>query len=161
MATDKKWPAPPRPRPGKDGRRDSRFGERRFETAKKPPTVVGKRDISTEFLDAAKDGDAGRLRDLLSRGAPVNAIDPVDRATALHYIAAYRARPALRVVLGSGKCDFLIRDWEGRLPSEIAREVGHDRAMARLLLIKEMRQAQAQGIDPRSLYKLSSRKPAR
>jgi hypothetical protein len=32
--------------------------------------------------------------------------------------------------------------------------------MARLLLIKEVRQARAQGIDPDSLYKISARKPA-
>ena len=40
---------------------------------------------------------------------------------------------------GQPGCDFLVCDWEGRLPSEIAREYGHDRAMARLLLIKEVR----------------------
>jgi hypothetical protein len=74
--------------------------------------------------------------------------------------AAYGARPALRVLLNSGGCDFLVRDWEGRLPSEIAREYGHDRAIARLLLIKEVRQARAQGIDPDSLYKISARKAA-
>jgi ankyrin repeat protein len=113
-----------------------------------------------ELLKAAKRGDAANLQRLIDQGAPVNFTDQTDHAAALHYIAAHDARPALRVVLGSGKCDFLIRDREGRLPSEIAREYGHDRAMARLLLIKEIRQAQAQDIDPGSLYKLSSRKPA-
>ena len=66
----------------------------------------------------------------------------------------------MRVILKSGKCDFLIRDGQGRLPSQLAREYGHDDAMARLLLIKEIQQAQAQGIDPSSLYKRSARKPA-
>jgi hypothetical protein len=66
----------------------------------------------------------------------------------------------LGVLLTSEKCDFLIRDWEERLPSEIAREYGRDREMARRLLIKEMRQAQQQGIDPGSLYKVSARKAA-
>jgi ankyrin repeat protein len=113
-----------------------------------------------EFLKAAKRGDADRLKQLLDQDAPVNFLDRADHATALHYIAAYDARPALRVVLKSDKCDFLIRDRAGRLPSELAREYGRDGAMARLLLIKEMRQAQAQGIDPGSLYKVSARKPA-
>jgi ankyrin repeat protein len=117
-------------------------------------------EIGLQFLEAAKDGDAPELEQLLEEQAPVNFIDPVDHATALHYIAAYAARPALRVVLSSGKCDHLIRDAEGRLPSEIAREYGHDRAMARLLLIKEVRQARAQGLDPRHLYKVSARQPA-
>jgi hypothetical protein len=42
----------------------------------------------------------------------------------------------------------------------LAREYGRDDAMARLLLIKEIRQAQAQGIDPASLYKRPARKVA-
>jgi len=113
-----------------------------------------------EFLKAAKKGNARRLSELLQQDAPVNLVDPVDHAGALHCIAAYCARPSLRVVIKSDKIDFLIRDWEGRLPSEIAREYGHDDAMARLLAIKEIRQAQARGIDPVSLYKISARKPA-
>jgi hypothetical protein len=32
--------------------------------------------------------------------------------------------------------------------------------VARLLLIEEVRQARAQGIDPDRLYKISARKPA-
>jgi len=118
-------------------------------------------ELGFALLRAAKKADHIKLRHLLSLGAPVDFLDPVDHATALHYVAAYDARPALRVLLNSGKCDFLVRDWEGRLPSEIAREYGRDRAMARLLLIKEVQQAQAQGIDPGGLYKISSRKSAR
>ena len=116
-------------------------------------------ELGFEFLKAAKKGNARRLSELLQQDAPVNCVDPVDHAGVLHYIAAYCARPSLRVVIKSDKIDFLIRDWEGRLPSEIAREYGHDDAMARLLAIKEIRQAQAQGIDPGSLYKISSRNP--
>jgi ankyrin repeat protein len=115
--------------------------------------------IGAEFVEAARECHAAKLQRLIDRNAPVNFIDPHDRATALHYIAAYRARPALRVILKSGKCDFLIRDGQGRLPSQLAREFGHDDAMARLLLIKEIRQAQ-KGIDPASLYRRSAREPA-
>jgi ankyrin repeat protein len=116
-------------------------------------------ELGLAFLRAGKTCDPVSIQQLLDQDAPVNLVDPVDHATALHYIAAYDARPALRVLLKSGKCDFLIRDRNGRLPSELAREFGRDDAMARLLLIKEVRQAQAQGIDPGSLYKLSARQP--
>ncbi len=112
------------------------------------------------FLDAAKNGDARTMKELLDPNLPVNVIDPDDRATALHYIATFGARPALRVIVKSRNLDYLLRDGEGRLPSELAREFGHDDAMARLLLIKETRQARAQGRDPGSLYKVSARKPA-
>lgn len=117
-------------------------------------------ELGLELIEAGRECNAAKLQRLINRNAPVNFIDPHDHATALHYIAAYRARPALRVILKSGKCDFLIRDGQGRLPSQLAREYGHDVAMARLLLIKEIQQAQAQGIDPGSLYKRSARNPA-
>jgi ankyrin repeat protein len=112
------------------------------------------------LLKAAKKGDAVIVQLLLDIGAPVNFADPFDHATALHYVAAYDAHRALQVLLKSGKCNFLVRGWEGRLPSEIAREYGRDREMARRLLIEEMRQARHQGIDPGSLYKISARQPA-
>lgn len=109
--------------------------------------------LGLEFVEAAKECDAAKLKRLIDDNAPVNFVDPTDHATALHYIAAYRARPALRVILKSGKCNFLVHDGQGRLPSQLAREYGHDDAMARLLLIKEVRQVQAMGFDPSSLYK--------
>jgi hypothetical protein len=118
-------------------------------------------DLGLQFLSAAKTGDADKLKKLLGKNAPVNLVDPVDRATALHYIAAYDARPALRVVLKCAQLDYLVLDRDGKFPSELAREIGHDDAMARLLLIKEMRQAKAWRIDPGSLYKLSARDPTR
>jgi hypothetical protein len=114
----------------------------------------------SDFLQAARECDDRKLQLLLDQDTRTDYRDPWDNATALHYIAAYRARPALRVLLKCGKCDFLIRDGQGRLPSQLAREFGRDDAMARLLIIKEMRQAKAQGVDPASLYKVSARKPA-
>jgi hypothetical protein len=113
-------------------------------------------------LKAAKTGDADKLKELLREEDPqVNILDHFDRAAALHYIAAYDARPALRIILKRRDLDYLARDRDGRLPSELAREVGNDEGMARLLMIKEMRQAKARGIDPSSLYKVSARKPKR
>ena len=55
--------------------------------------------LGKSFVQAAKECNAFKLQKLLDRNAPVNATDFPDRATALHYVAAYRARPALRVLL--------------------------------------------------------------
>jgi ankyrin repeat protein len=117
--------------------------------------------LSFALLDAAKIGDEQQIHYLLCHGASADSVDPVTGATALHYAAAYAARPALRAVIKHERCNFLIRDNRGRLPSQLARASGHDRAMARLLLIKEIKQAQAQGIDPSSLYRRSARKAPR
>jgi ankyrin repeat protein len=116
--------------------------------------------LGLELVEAARECNAAKLQQLIDRKAPVDYMDPVDRATALHYIAAYGARPALRVILKSGKGNFILRDGQGRMPSQLAREYGRDGAMARLLLIKEIREAQARGIDPARLYKRSARKSA-
>lgn len=99
-----------------------------------------------DLLEAARDGDAVAVRRLVGEEAtPVNFQDPRTGATALHYAAAYRARPAFRALLKSGKCDFLIRDKKGRLAWELASNAD-DPAMTRLLIAKTLKQATAQGI---------------
>jgi ankyrin repeat protein len=98
------------------------------------------------LLRAAKDADEKGLQTLIEKGVPVNFQETTTGATALHYTAAYAARPAFRVLMASSACDFLIRDRKGRLASEMAGVFGDDPAMARLLRIKERKQAQGQGI---------------
>lgn len=105
--------------------------------------------LQNELIAAAEKCDSRRLEQLIRRGAPINYSDSTTGATALHYAAMYDARPAFRILLKTGKCDFLIRDKLGRLASELAGEYGHDPAMARLLLMLEVRQARAQGVELR------------
>jgi len=98
------------------------------------------------LLQAARDGDPVTVRRLAGEAStPVNFQDPRTGATALHYMAAYRARPALRELLKSGRCDFLIRDKKGRLAWELASSAD-DAAMARLLLRKTVKQAAEQDV---------------
>ena len=102
-----------------------------------------------KFLKSAFRGDEGRLQQYVSQGVNLNCVDPRTGATALHYVAAHGARPAFRVLMTTGRCNFLMRDKKGRLASELAGIYGHDPAMARLLLRKELQQAHAQGIKLR------------
>ena len=102
-----------------------------------------------DLLDAARDGDAVTVRRLIGdEETPVNFQDPRTGATALHYAAAYRARPTARALLKSGRCDFLIRDRKGRLAWELASNAD-DAAMTRLLLIKTASQARERGVPLR------------
>ena len=110
-------------------------------------------DLGERFLAAAEDADPERLEALVRQGAPVNYHDPWDGATALHYVAAQGARPAFRVLLKTGKCDFLARDDEGRLVSEMAGAYGRDLVMERLLLMKEIRQARRTGVPFDHIYR--------
>jgi ankyrin repeat protein len=110
-------------------------------------------DIGERFLAAAEDADPQQLDALATQGAPVNYHDPWNGSTALHYVAAQGARPALRVLLKTGKCDFLARDHEGRLVSEMAGAHGRDLVMERLLLMKEIRQARQTGVPLEHIYR--------
>jgi hypothetical protein len=110
-------------------------------------------NLGEQFLAAAEDADPERLDALAARGAPVNYHDPRNGATALHYVAAQGARPALRVLLKTGQCDFLARDDDGLLVSEMAGAYGRDLVMERLLLMKEIRQARQTGVPFDHIYR--------
>ena len=101
-------------------------------------------DLDKYFLKLAYRGDDARMVQYIGR-VDVNVRDPKTGSTALHYVAAHGGRPALLVLIKSGKCNFLIRDKKGRLASELAGIYGLDPVMARLLLKKEAAQARVQG----------------
>ena len=103
-------------------------------------------DPTSDFLKAARRGNPVRLQTAIDEGASINEQDPLTGLTALHIVAAGGARKALRVLFNAGEVDFLIRDKEGRLASELAYLHGRDVAMARLLGIKERKQADAEGV---------------
>jgi ankyrin repeat protein len=113
--------------------------------------------LGEQFLAAAEDADPERLKKLAAEGADINYRDPRTFATALHYVAAQGARPALRALLKIGGCDFLLRDKWKRLASEMAGVYGDDLAMERLLLKKEIRQARDGGIPLDRIYRRDAR----
>lgn len=103
--------------------------------------------LGREFLRAAARGVPSTLAVYLDAGIPVNYQDPQTGETALHAAARTGARRAIRLLLASGECNFLIRDARGRFPSEMANLYGRDPALARLLGIKERKQADRLGIQ--------------
>lgn len=109
-------------------------------------------DSGERFLAAAEDADPERLATLAAQGAPVNYHDPRNGLTALHYVAAQGARRAFRALLKIGGLDFLARDDQGRLASEMAGAYGRNLAMERLLFRKEIQQARVKGIPLEQLY---------
>lgn len=113
--------------------------------------IVDERDRQRRgrsLLRAAETGDPARLRAALDAGAPINYADPRTGETALHIVAAGRARWALRVLMEHDDLLYCVRDRQGRLPSEIAN-MTPDAAMGRLLMMKEAAEARPNGIMPR------------
>jgi hypothetical protein len=100
-----------------------------------------------DYYKAIDRGNPQKLKDVLAKGFPVNFRNPHTGETALHRLAASGARPAMRVLLAHKDCDFLVRDEQDRLPSELAYLYGRDPALARLLGNKERKQAAEEGID--------------
>lgn len=102
--------------------------------------------LGAAFLKAAEKGNSDKISAILDHGFPVNYQDPRTGQAALHIAVACQARDALRVLLKTGECDFLLRDKQGRLASEMAYLYGEDAAVARFLGIKERKQAERAGI---------------
>lgn len=98
-----------------------------------------------EAITCVRQGDEIALEAALARGADPNKGD-ANGMNALHHAAALDARPCIRVLIASGKCDYLRRDDFGRYASELAIEWGRDYAVARLLSKKQAQQAHRQGV---------------
>jgi hypothetical protein len=105
--------------------------------------------LGREFLKAARRGNPQMIGAFIEEGFPANYQSPQTGQSALHITAATKARMALRILVGSGRCDYLLRDHLGRLASELAYLFGEDRAVTRWLRIHERRQAKLRGIKLR------------
>jgi len=102
--------------------------------------VYGKR-----LVECVKSGDALAAKLLLDHGANINSQDE-HKMTALHYAAAYDARPCIRLLTSFIECSYLLQDYKGRYASELAYEWGKDHAVGLLLQKKQVRQAYVQDV---------------
>ncbi|MCS0397887.1 ankyrin repeat domain-containing protein [Vibrio diabolicus] len=104
--------------------------------------------LNEEFLDAIRCGNTARIQAAFDKGASVNYQSDITGSTPLHIAAACGARHVLRALVASEKIDYLLRDKQGRLASELAYLGGPvpDVAASRLLGIKEVYQADKSGI---------------
>lgn len=97
------------------------------------------------LLRAVREGDLSGVGYALGHGAAASAQD-AEGMTALHHAAAMGARVCVRMLMASGRCDYLAVDHHGRYASQLASEWGNDHALARLLRKKQRDQADALGV---------------
>ena len=131
--------APAKPKPAKTSRRA-------------PVQKRGKVTLQDLFerrdrlMSAVQQLSAARLaRVLADPDLDVNVQDS-QGMTALHHAAARGARPCIRLLVATGKCNYLLPDKQGRYAFELALEWARDYAVARLLMKKQVQQAHKRGV---------------
>lgn len=99
-----------------------------------PASGTGRDDPHRAFLAAVNIGDIEKVRRHLKDPAiNINHAEPVTGLTALHIAAARNAGAVLRLLVGTGKCDYSLKDSEGRTAATIAVVVGRNPAVGRYL----------------------------
>lgn len=101
-------------------------------------------ETGVEFLRAAENGDRQFFVEYINQGGDVNFQDPMTGQTALHVAAGTSDKFQIRALVNSGRCNFLIRDRQGKLASEIAFEHSPFPEIARYLNILEKDQHEVQ-----------------
>lgn len=96
---------------------------------------------------SVQEGNTTFVEKYIRDGINLNQTD-ASGMTVLHHAVALGARPCIRALVNSGRCDYLIRDNQGRYASDIAIEWSRDFAVARLLSKHQARQAHARGVLP-------------
>ncbi|MFD2644121.1 ankyrin repeat domain-containing protein [Pseudomonas japonica] len=155
MAEDEKKQAAPLQLPTREALRDlygfkpEEFSKRLFPDDEQDSWLVDRESNAAlmaasekvreqEFITNVKAGKASNVERSIQLGINVNVQDKFGM-TALHYAAATGFRPCVRLLVNSGKCDYLLQDNKGRLASELAYEWGRDYAVGLLLQKKEAR----------------------
>lgn len=96
--------------------------------------------LEIKLITAARRCDANAIKAWLDAGADINYQDD-EGMSALHYAAAYRARPCLRVLLKDGRANYLLKNNNGHYASDLAIIWGRDYAVSTLLNKKQALQA--------------------
>ena len=113
-------------------------------------------NLGRDWIESARRGNVAAVRAWLEEGFPITYQDRLTGETALHAAAGSQARSVVRLLLPLWP-DFLIRDGQGRLASELAYLYGEDPALSRLLAIKEQKQHDAKPVKSGPLKRRVSR----
>ncbi len=101
-----------------------------------------------ELLEAALEGDADRIVELVAEGVDVNYYSPKSGSYAICLAAASSAWPATEELLKAKGIKVLVKDRLGRLPSTLAGEVSYpDTRLAAILMEYEIEEAERAGLE--------------
>ena len=103
--------------------------------------------MNTQILmDSLKSGILIDPQLVFDSGIDIQHIDAQTGGMLLHFAAAYGVRSIVRLIAKQSDTDFLVTDVRGRYPSALAYEAAQDFVLGRYLMMKEARQADADGV---------------
>ena len=100
--------------------------------------VFSGKTTAEELIKSIRNHDVNRFQQIIDAGVDVNAHDE-DGMTALHHAAESGSRACIRALVRSGKCDYSLKNNNGRTASELAFIWSRDYGVGRLLVKKEVR----------------------
>lgn len=147
---------------GKDGKKEKGTnpfrGKTRFQAlAEKSVSIpepsrkglaMDDNELGKQLIAAAERMDTKHVKELVKQGAPVDYVETDTGLTAVHYAAGHGNWEMLDVLLATGKCNLLIRDKRGRLPSRLAAEFRGNMEQYERLADLEKEQGRKIGINP-------------
>ncbi len=108
-----------------------------------------KDNIDGEFQCAAAAGNLTKVETLINSVVEINKSVAGSGGTILHVIAEEQLIDIFKVIRRRPDLNYLVKDNEGRLPSQLAMNSEEDVGLGTFLKKKEMQQARREGIDYR------------
>lgn len=113
--------------------------------------INDRRKHGQELIDAAREWNFEKFQALVANpSVPVDYIEPVYLGTILHEVAGFGSVRMYEELLNrENELNYLARDWEGRLASELAAEHGDRNNLFETLIEKELAAAERIGATVR------------
>ena len=103
--------------------------------------------FNRQLLEFAQQENPKKMDWALGWGADPNFQD-AEGLTALHRVASLGSRTCVRMLVATGRCNYLLQDNYGRYAADLAIEWARDFALGRWLRRKQIEQARRQGVRP-------------
>lgn len=108
---------------------------------------MSEKSTDIEFLYAVCEGNLRKVKQLIGAVENINIRVAGTGGSALHVIAKYQLKDIFKVLRQRTDLDYLARDHEGRLPSQLAMSSEENVGLGALLIRMERQQAIKQGVE--------------
>ncbi len=106
---------------------------------------MSEKSVDMEFLYAVCEGNLRRVEQLINSVENINIRVAGTGGSALHVVAKYQLKDIFKVLRQRKDLDYLARDLEGRLPSQLAMSSDENVGLGAFLIKKERQQAVKRG----------------